>query len=240
MGRAAGCPTNARWPCCGPVKEPAGRGGGPIGTPGRACGAAGRGTPGVALGRVAPGRIAPGSVAPKPVETGGTETEAVGAGAEPGARFTGIGWRGPESTCPGRGEPAAGIGRGGGTGRPGAAGRTGNAVRGAGARGAPTGGWIGMPRPSTGGRRGIARGLFSSSLFSISAGGTASCAGSAFGSPAEGAAATSRGGAWVARTRRCALGGAGARSASASCSWTAVPAPFRLEAEGRGACDSPL
>jgi len=28
MGRAAGCPTNARWPCCGPVKEPAGRGGG--------------------------------------------------------------------------------------------------------------------------------------------------------------------------------------------------------------------
>jgi len=135
MGRAAGCPAKARWPCGCPTKEPAGRGGGAIGTPGRACGAAGRGAPGIELG----------TVAPKPVETGGTETVVVGA--ELGAGFTGNGWRGPESTCPGRGEPAAGIGRGGGaTGRPGAAGKGVEAVRGAAgkdvetARGAPTGG----------------------------------------------------------------------------------------------------
>jgi hypothetical protein len=127
MGRAAGCPANERWGGgAGPPKEPAGRGGGPIGTPGRAWGAAGRG---------APGRIEPG-IRPEPVETGGTETWGGGAVTELGARFAGIGWRGPESTCPGRGEPAAGIGRGaGGTGRPGAAGENVEA-----GRGAPTGG----------------------------------------------------------------------------------------------------
>ena len=137
MGRAAGCPTNARWPGCCPTNEPAGRGGGPIGTPGRACGGeAGRGVPGVDAG----------ATDPKPVETGGGEAGAAGLGAKPGARFAGKGWRGPERTCPGRGEPAAGMGRGsGGTGRPGRAGeaegRRGAAGKGVDAgRDAPTGG----------------------------------------------------------------------------------------------------
>jgi hypothetical protein len=74
---------------------------------------------------------------PEPVETGGTETEVAGAWDELGARFTGIGWRGPDKTCPGRGEPAAGIGRGGGgMGRPGAAGENVEAGRGAAGKGA--------------------------------------------------------------------------------------------------------
>lgn len=46
-------------------------------------------------------------------------------------------------------------------GRSGAEGASGNPETGAAVRG-PTGGWIGAPRPSMGGRSGIARGLLSS------------------------------------------------------------------------------
>ena len=97
------------------------------------------------------------------------------------------GWRGswPAAAGAGRKEPGrdaarrgSGIGRGGGgigtaaaragawqaaDGRP-RHGRRGRRRRDG--RGAPTGGWIGAPRPRIGGRKGIARGLLSSSGFS--------------------------------------------------------------------------
>jgi hypothetical protein len=101
MGRATGWPAIGRFGCGGrgaPGTKPAGRGGGPIGTPGRTEGA----LPGMDAGGGAPGE------AP------------AGRGAVDGM-LGGIGCRGPERIWPGRGAPV-GIGRaGGGTGRPGVA-----------------------------------------------------------------------------------------------------------------------
>ena len=144
-----------------------GRGGGAIGTPGRtACGAAG-------------GMLGP---------AGGAGAGERGRGEGTGGAL-GSGWRGPERTWPGR-VPPEGIGRvGGESGRSGGSGVNGGAGGCAGvdevgavapARG-PTGGWIGAPRPSMGGRSGFVRGLSSAgaSGFFCSAGGAPGALGSA-------------------------------------------------------------
>ncbi len=58
------------------------------------------------------GAMSLGAAAPRECGSRGSQ------GVELGAGFTGIGWRGPDSTCPGRGEPAGKPGEaGGGTGR---------------------------------------------------------------------------------------------------------------------------
>lgn len=187
IGRATGCPARVRWPgggvpaCWGTLEtgdatgDIGGRGAGAIGVPGRTpIGAAGRGAPGL--------NDAPAC-----------------------ALVTGNGWRGPERTWPGRGAPVVvGIGRGGGgVGRPGVTlecptgggsvdgGRGTSGAAGSGALGAPTGGCIGAPLLRIGGRKGITRGLLSSSGFSSggAAGAGVSIGASAFASSAEAAGA---------------------------------------------------
>jgi len=125
-----------------------------------------------------------------------------------GPALGGSGWRGPDRTWPGRGL-AEGIGRAaGGIGRPGtlglnAAGEAGVAAGAAGGGGGgvagrtPTGGCIGLPRPSNGGRNGMALRLCSSSSLSFCCDSAATPAPSAVFASTVGVAAGACVVAWV-------------------------------------------